>query len=458
MKNSFRASLLVVCSALSLLLTNCTDPLEVGADLLAEDRASVGFSDTLKLVARTEPADSVPAFSPGVGAISSFLFGRTENTYFGITECGLYFEPLLLRDLGGNPVEFITDPAAILDSVVLVLPIDSSGIYGTIAGEFGVEVFEVTEAMEPTEVDGALAFYSNVSYDVNPMPIASTTFRPDVGDSIFVKEQIDFTTLDTVDLKRPHVRIHLDDAFGERFLQQDTSVYTNDSTLLDFFKGIYVKPTGVSPGIMNFAMNRSWPGIYFYYRLNGDTLTYNLEAGSIGRRISQYNHSYETYVAGEFINDPLTNDSLMFLQGLQGLRIAFEIPGLQDFDNKVINKAELELTVEVPEDYNIFQFPVAEQIIVLRENSDGRLEAIGDVTVLPNDLDIYFGGQPEEEDGRRLYRFNISIHTQYVIDGSEPETLYLQILPRAGNASQVIFKGPGATTNPPLLKLSFTEL
>lgn len=458
MKNSLWASLLVVCSALSLMLTNCTDPLEVGADLLAEDRASVGFTDTLKLVARTELADSVPAFSPGVGAISTFLFGRTESPYFGITECGLYFEPLLLRDLGGNPVEFVTGPTATIDSVVLVLPVDSSGIYGSLSGEFGIEVYEVTELMEPTEVDGAFTFYSNVSYAVNPVPIASTTFRPNLRDSVFVKKQVDFTTLDTVDLVRPHVRIRLDDAFGERFIRQDTSVYASDSTLLDNFKGLYIKPTGVSPGIMNFAMNRSWPGVYFYYRQRGDTLTYNLEAGSIGRRISQYNHTYDTYIAGEYINNPLANDSLMFLQGLQGLRIAFEVPGFANLPDKVINKAELELTVEVPEDYNISQFPVAEQIIALRENSEGNLVAIGDVTVLPNDLDIYFGGQPVEEDGRRLYRFNLSIHTQYIIDGSEPQTLYLQILPRAGNASQVIFKGPGAVANPPLLKLSFTDL
>ena len=155
--------------------------------------------------------------------------------------------------------------------------------------------------------------------------------------------------MDTVDLNRPQVRIRLDDAWGQRFLEQDTSVYVSDSTLLDFFRGLYVKPTGVSPGMMTFDLNRSWPGVYFYYRLRGDTLVYNLEAGSIGRRISQYKHDYDTYIAGEFINNPLVNDSLMFLQGMQGLRIAFDVPGLQNFSNKVINKAELEVTVEIPE-------------------------------------------------------------------------------------------------------------
>lgn len=459
MKNSFRTGFLVILSALSLLLVHCTDPLEVGADLLDEDRASVGFTDTVKLVARTEIADSVRAFSPGVGAISQFLFGRFENPYFGITEAGIYMEPLLLRDLGGTPVDFITDVRMpFIDSVVLVLPIDSSGIYGSLVGEFGVEVFEVTESMEPIDVDGTASFFSNVEFDINPMPLASTTFRPNYRDSVFVKEQIDFSTLDTVDLSAPAVRIRLDDAFGQRFLDQDTTVYQNDSTLLEFFKGLYIKPTGFSPGLMNFVMNRSWPGIYFYFRSGLDTLTYNLEVGSIGRRISQYKHIYDGYVAGDFINDPVANDSLMFLQGLQGLRIAFEMPGLQDLPGKVINKAELELTVEVPENYDITRLFLPDQIAVFVENDEGLLSVIDDVSILPNDLELYFGGQPLEDDGMRSYRLNISIHTQYIINGSEPETLYLQMLPRAGNASQVIFKGPGAVENPPLLKLSFTDL
>ncbi|WP_020538104.1 DUF4270 family protein [Lewinella cohaerens] len=464
MKNSFWTKLLVVCCALSLVLTNCTDPLEVGANLLDEDRAKVGFTDTLKLKVRTEIADSVSAFSPGVGAISTFLFGRTENPYFGITEAGFYIEPLLSRDLGGNPIDFLStfNPnTVILDSVVLVLPLDSSGIYGDVNGQFGLEVYRVNEALDPVafDDDGNVSFFSNIFYDVDPMPLASAMFRPNYDDSIFVKKDISFSTLDTVDLKAPHVRVRLDEAFGQTFFQQDTTVFANDSTLLEFFKGLYVKPTGVSPGLLNFNVNRSWSGVYFYYRAGTDTLTYSLEAGSIGRRISTYTHDYEGYVAGDFIENPDTQDSLMFLQGMQGLEVAFEIPGLENFDQKVINKAELELTVAMPADYDLIFNPVSEQIVALKKTDEGELIVISDVSVLPNDLGVYFGGQPEEQSGGEvLYKLNMSIHTQYVIDGSEPQTIYLAVFPKAGNASQVIFKGPGAVVNPPVLKVSFTDL
>lgn len=464
MKNSFWTKLLVVCCALSFVLTNCTDPLEVGANLLDEDRAKVGFTDTLKLKVRTEIADSVSAFSPGVGAISTFLFGRTENPYFGITEAGFYIEPLLSRDLGGNPIDFLStfNPnTVILDSVVLVLPLDSSGIYGDVNGQFGLEVYRVNEALDPVEFDddGNVSFFSNIFYDVDPMPLASAMFRPNYDDSIFVKKDISFSTLDTVDLKAPHVRVRLDEAFGQTFFQQDTTVFANDSTLLEFFRGLYVKPTGISPGLLNFNVNRSWSGVYFYYRAGTDTLTYSLEAGSIGRRISTYAHDYEGYVAGDFVENPDTNDSLMFLQGMQGLEVAFEIPGLENFDQKVINKAELELTVAMPADYDLIFNPVPEQIVALKKTDEGEFIVISDVSVLPNDLGVYFGGQPEEQTGGEvLYKLNMSIHTQYVIDGSEPQTIYLAVFPKAGNASQVIFKGPGAVVNPPVLKVSFTDL
>lgn len=455
---------MVVCCALSFVLTNCTDPLEVGANLLDEDRAKVGFSDTLKLKARTEIADSVSAFSPGVGAISTFLFGRTENPYFGIAEAGFYIEPLLSRDLGGNPIDFLStfNPnTVILDSIVLVLPLDSSGIYGDVNGQFGLEVYRLNEALDPVEFDddGNVSFFSNVFYGVDPMPLASAMFRPNYDDSIFVKKEVSFSTLDTVDLKAPHVRVRLDEAFGQTFFQQDTTVFANDSTLLEFFKGLYVKPTGTSPGLLNFNVNRSWSGVYFYYRAGTDTLTYSLEAGSIGRRVSTYTHDYDGYVAGDFVENPDTNDSLMFLQGMQGLEVAFEVPGFENFDQKVINKAELELTVAMPADYDLIFNPVPEQIVALKKTTEGEFIVISDVSVLPNDLGVYFGGQPEEQtDGEVLYKLNMSIHTQYVIDGSEPQTIYLAVLPKAGNASQVIFKGPGAVVNPPVLKVSFTDL
>jgi hypothetical protein len=247
--------------------------------------------------------------------------------------------------------------------------------------------------------------------------------------------------------------------FGQQFLNQDSSIFQNDSTLLSFFRGLYLKPTGTTNGLMNLAINKAWTGIYFYFRDGQDTLSYNLATGIVGRRISAYRHDYTGSLAGEFIENASDQDSLVFLQGLQGLITRLEIPNIGDFAGKVINKAELELHVAVFPDYDFDFYPPVSQIIALKRNDSGNLVAISDVSVVPNDLSFYFGGQPEElSAGKYSYTINLSIQTQYLIDGSEPETIYLAVFPRPGNANRVILKGPGAAENPAILKVSFTDL
>lgn len=459
MKTNLGANFLAIL-LIALLSHSCTDPLNVGSELLEEDRARVGFSDTLQLVMQTEVGDPVSAFFPGINSINTFLFGKTEDAYFGTTSGEIYMEALLSRDLGGNFIPFAISPTAILDSVVLVLPIDSTGISGRVDGTFEMEVYEVTEAIDvPEDDNGNIIFYSDVTFETNPVPLATTSFIPDYNDSIFVSRSIDAVNLDTVDLRAPHLRVRLDDMFGQQFLQQDTTLYQDDSTFLTFFRGLHLKPTGTTEGLMNLAINKAWSGVYFYFRDGQDTLSYNLATGIVGRRISAYRHDYTGALAGEFIENPTDSDSLVFLQGLQGLVTSLTIPNIDSFDGKVINKAELEMSVAVLPGYDFDLYPPVDQIIALKRNDDGVLVAISDVSIVPNDLTFYFGGQPEElSTGEYLYTFNLSIQTQYIIDGSEPETIYLAVFPRPGNANRVILKGPGAAENPAILKVSFTDL
>lgn len=459
MKKNFRAIGVAACLGLSLLVTSCIDPLDVGSDLLSEDRASVGFSDTLKINARTERADSVQAFSPRApSGLSTYLFGRQVDAQFGVTQAALYIQPLMPRDLSGQFLRLITNPAFVLDSVVLVLPLDSAGIYGRLDGNFGIEVYEVTEYIPPFQSGEMVSFYSSRTYATLPTPVGSATFRPNYQDSVFVRLERDLN-LDTVELRRPHVRIPLDNAFGQRFLVQDSSVYVNDSTLLDFFKGLYLKPTGASTGLLNFALNRSWAGVYFYYRNGTDTLSYNLEMGGLGRRISQYTHDYTGSLVGTYLDNPTNSDSLLFVQGMQGLLTAFDIPDLSAYAGRIINSAEIDFYVAELPGSDLTFFPPISQIIALRRNSGGELVVIDDVGVNPSNLSTFFGGQPQKQaDDTYKYTFNISLHAQRLIAGTVSETIYLAAFPREGNARRVILKGPSATVKPPVLRVTFTDI
>lgn len=461
MKNIFPVALLAFCTAFLLFVSSCTDPLDVGTELLTEDRAAVGFTDTLKIQARTTIADSVRVYSSDRIVMNDFLFGNTSDPYFGETKAGIYMQPLLSRntDAGGNFIEFKISDQSIIDSIILILPLDSSAIIGDIAGLFGIDVFEVIEPISVEENDdGEEAYFSNISFDTNPTPLASTTFVPSF-DSVFVKDVINTISDDTIKLIRPHVRIALDPALGQRLLDMDTLTFEKDSSFLEAFKGLYLEPTGTSAGLLDFRLNNVWAGMYIYYRDQNDTLSYSFELGFAGKRISQYTHTYTGSVVGDFLDDNEQGDSLLFMQGMQGLLIEFEIPGLATFQNKVINKAELEFTVATFEDYDLDAYPPIKQIIALKRNDEGQLVTISDVSLFSNELSFYFKGQPvKQDDGSTTYTLNLSVHSQFLLDGTEPETIYLAISPRVGNANRVILKGAGSETTPAVLKVSFTDI
>lgn len=461
MKKIFQASVLAICSVCLLFVSACTDPLDVGTELLSGDQASVGFTDTIKIQAKTIKGDSVRAFAPTATPLHNYLFGRYQDEFFGVAEAAVYLEPLLLRDAGGQFVEFKQREGAIIDSIVLVLPLDSSAVFGQVNTSFGIDVWELDEKID-NELDdnGILAFYSNSSFDTKPTPLASTSITPNF-DSVFVKNVINSINSNVLTvLKRPHLRVPLDPAIGQAFLDQDSTVYKNDSTFQEYFKGLYMQPNADSEGLLDFSLSiNNWAGIYVYYQQGGDTLSYNFELGTIGKRINQYKHDYTASMVGDFLDDTTKGDSLLFLQGMEGLLVELSIPELSNLAGKVINKAELEFTVAVPDDYDLDTYPAVGQIIALTKDDKGVLTFLEDVAVLSNDLDAYFGGHDvEAEDGSITYNMNLSLHLQGLLEGTEPDEIYLAIVPRPGNANRVILKGAASSEQPAILKISYTDL
>ncbi|MEZ4985005.1 MAG: hypothetical protein R2795_08220 [Saprospiraceae bacterium] len=150
-------------------------------------------------------------------------------------------------------------------------------------------------------------------------------------------------------------------------------------------------------------------------------------------------------------------DSLLFIQGMEGLQTAITIPGLADYAGRVVNKAELELHVAALPEEDLSYFPPLAQIIAMYKNDEGQLVTIQDVSI-STALNFYFGGQPRvQEDGSYVYKINLSLHLQDVIDGKVDPVIYLVPFPRAGNAQRVILKGYGATDRPPVLNVNFTD-
>lgn len=430
-----------------LLFSACTDPTYVGADLLDDDRASIDFTDTVTLNMTTIRADSVIVYQPAVIS-TNLLFGDFADPIFGRSIASAYVLPRLRRDGAG----LIVKPnfaGAIVDSVVLVLPYDSSSFYGNVYQPFGMDVLEIAEDIVRTDT-----FYSNITFATQSMPIGQKTFVPSL-DSNFVTKLVMESAGDTA-IIAPHLRVRLSDDYGAR-LVADTSIFKNDTTFLAVFKGLYLNPSQQTTAMLNFNSQKIWAGVYVYYHQDNSAKEYLFP---IYNYISNYNHERSGAPVAPFINSYDLGDSLVFVQGMEGLLTKMDIPDLRVLGGEVINHAELEVTVaQLPGD-DLTLYPPSEQLVVLRRDSDGRYTLIRDIAdqFFRGDLS-FFGGEVEElASGDLRYRMNITLEMQDVLDGGGASSLYLAVLPRAGNPSRVVLRGPRAGVSPAKLKIAFTRL
>ena len=448
----------LLLAIVALTFSNCTDPIDIGGELLTEDQASVGFTDTLTLQAHTFKGDSISVFSFNASTLSRYYLGSVDDPFFGTLETSLYLQPLLLRNsFTGLITDFMPSTFATIDSIVLVLPLDSSGVYGDVSGNFDLEVYELDEGI--TYLDTEKIYYSNTNLATQATPLGTFSGVPNF-DTTYVTDLIIESSTDTATYGR-QLRIPLANSLGDYFLSQDTSVYQNDSLFLEKFKGLYIKPSGLTNGLLDINFDRAWAGIYLYVDDRGETLNYALPVNALSAHINRYEHDFSTGAVQEFIGNQEKGDSLLFLQGMEGLLVELSLPSLDALQNKIINKAELEMTVASLDGYDLEANPPVDQIFAYYRNDDGGLTVIEDVAtgVDLGAVDLSFGGYPEEnESGTYTYRMNISIHLQYMLSGALPDKIILAVFPRAANAGRLILNGPGAGQSPVRLKVAYTDL
>jgi hypothetical protein len=415
-------------------ISSCQDPISLGADLLDEDRASVGFTDTLQVRARTVMGDPVRTYAPQlINQLRSYLFGDFADPVFGRSRSAIYAQV--------RPERFRPDFSdSVLDSIVLVLPYDTNGLYGVLAGTtFGMEVLPLAESMNRGE-----EYFSDRAFATDPSPLAQVDFTPSF-DSISVIEYISATVRDTI--RFPHLRVHLDPQFGRELLNLDSAVWESDTTWLDYFPGIHLRPTVETPGLISFALNEQTyrGGIYLYYT-QGDTVQrqFQLEIDEFSTRMTNYQHGYEGAVPAPMIGDYAAGDTMLFAQGMAGLNTEIEILGTEELGTVIVNKAELEINLHELSRGDE-HYPPAERLMLFTREEDGRLRVIDDVLIAasaPSGVRGAFGGVLDEESG--AYTMNISAYFQELIINEASPTLILAVFPRTGTTELILQETPKA--------------
>lgn len=434
----FRLSLPVFFAlfAASLLFHACAEPDEIGLDLINTEVA-VKSTDTLSIISFTVLEEELPTYSARynmLGIASDPVFGKTKAAFY--TETRL---PSVNFSFGENPV---------LDSVVLVLTYHKS--FGDLNVNHTLKVFELAENIPADSLVNA-----NLSLQVKDLPLLSKTFKPAPKDSVLI---------DSVNYA-PHLRLRLDEAFGQRFFEESggASFATNDA-FLNFFKGFYItiEDEGQSGALMAFDLLHFLSGLKIYYHKAGEEKPQNttFPINSFCRRFNQFNN-FDLAFASQAVKDQVLNNQTqlgqqnVYLKTMGNFAGKLQIPHLAQLSQNVpgsyaINSAKL----IIPVDTLIFNDTdhLASSLLLFYLDKDGEFQTLADARIGQS-----YGGRLDTK--KFEYQFNITQHLQQILNGSVPNNgLYLRITNSLEVAEQVVLAGPQNPDRQLKLLINYTIL
>ncbi len=445
------------------IIFSCTESTPIGAELLEEDQANLEFSDAIPLTVKTVEGAPIPSYSPFVTfQLPNYLFGEIDDPDFGKSNASIYSQ------ISKSFVPPFLEGTFMVDSIILSIDYDSLNFAGSFSEPLNVEVYRLQESLSNTA-----DYTSNQTFVTEDNLIGEAIIRPSFLDSVAIGNYVFGTDSIATTIEPAHIRIPLKIELGQELL--DSVFYTSDTAFVNLFRGIHIRPATSNGGVASFNFNSPISRITLYYRsVQRDILYEYRYPFTVGNaRNSLLVHETE----GAAINDAINNENsdFLYMQSMAGSNIEINFPDISGFEDAIVNRAELELTV-ANIGTNANRFPLVQQIVA-SSLRDGEIEVVDDVlsailSTNPIDTDV-FGGIPVREtiDGVTLtkYRINLSSYFQTLLEGrSDPTILltggatqnafYLSITPKGSRGNTVIFYGPNHPTFAPKLNLIYTGL
>lgn len=408
-------------------LSGCKDPDNVGINVLPEgDLTGIGMIDTVSMVVSTVREDSIPA-----DANTLNLLGAYTDNVFGYSNASFYSQVLLKTpnaSFGTNPI---------CDSIVLTL--DYAGYYGDTSIN-STHVFTVYELSESINVDSS--YYSNRTFTTSTLWGTVTTTEILPTDSLVISG----TTVS------PHLRLKLDSVLGEKFLNADPSSYFDNTSFLNFFKGIYVRET-VTTGngcILYFSLTEVMSKLTLYYNSSsGSSLSYEFLLNGDGR-VNHFEHDYSLASFGNVF--PVDGSTSSYIQSMAGVKTKIEFPYLDKLiqqGNIAINNAQL---IIKGDNTDAGLYPLHSKLGLTGRDSLGKSYFLPDNIDSPDD----FGGDLTSQNS---YTFNITRYLQQVLSGSRKDYgLFLVASGSSVNANRTIIGGSAHPSLKMKLQLTYTKI
>ncbi|MFN3939667.1 MAG: DUF4270 domain-containing protein [Chitinophagales bacterium] len=450
-QNRWVIGLLLVLAVLS---QTCRKPTMLGDYLIPPyDKLNSERQDTFTIITTILPDDSaITSFNV------SYVLGSVNNTDFGKASAHIYAQVNLPTS------NLYLGPNAFIDSVVLIL--NYAGLYGDSTASHTVNVYKMLDRFNTT-----IPYYSDTRFHHLPVTIGKkSNFIPKPNDSTVVYGK----------KAAPALRIKLNEGFvAELNNPTDTTKFLNDTLFTDFLKGLYIEAdttAGFKNSMMFVNLYSSLSGMALYYH-NDDADSLSILFPFAGPKVNRFTHNYTGAKAAESLNNPnfITGDSVLYVQGLTGLKAFIQIPYLENLEGVAINKAEIIFKVARAID-SVFPPPddlmfitsdsLKKNQFIYRDFATETFISVVDQDYLFTGVTYDYGGELDtlinsSGEAEPVYKFNLTRHFQKVIQGDLPNNGFMLIVyPGYRIPNSVILGGSGNNNEnlKPYLSITYTNV
>jgi hypothetical protein len=390
------------------LLFSCKEETSnVGIDLLDSEMGANAKTLTLNQFS----VKSIAMDSVVTSSLDGVLLGAQNDPIFGKTVAESVLQPVLVSS--GYIFE-----GATLDSIVLVLPflrdqttLDNMGgtvpigyslFYGDLSSNMNMDVYTIDKVL-----DNQKLYYNNTEI---PLENKVGSFNGSIDWNRGVTNL--FNGVETNE--PPQIRIRLDDAFGQSFIDQGSSTYSSQSAFQEFIKGLCIVPKvddlNLGDGafvVLQTASN--FARLELYYQQNTpQRAVFRFPSNSV--TFSRFNVEESNNVINQWNAPENEHFDQVYLQYMSS-RVKLNIPSLQDFIDTVgdvmIHEAKLKLKVLENSQSDFFQPPLRLNITKRDEVSGKEFDVLDRFT-----RNTSLGGFYN----RGSYEFYINRELQYYVN------------------------------------------
>lgn len=440
------------------LIIGCSTPEVIGVQLLDDNSIDINFSDIIHPQVATVKDDSIVVFgSDGLNITNfrRFMLGELNDANFGSARSDIYLTSGIMST---SLPDFAN---CTVDSLVMVLPLDTLSRFGDTMAMHDISVYRLLEfpSSSPIISERKDTIYSFDSFDHDMVPLGNVSLVPSYIDSVDVYSP----ALDEVIRSKPQIRIRLDQMLAEEIL--DTTFVESDSSYQANIRGFALKSNPSSSSLigLNFESftSTSTNAVLAMYYTQGDTaqLIHNFGLGTF--KASNFIHDY-TGSQLKLALDGATD--YCYAQGMAGVNTTVDLSEVMTLQGKGINYAELEFTV-LPEMTNADEFVVIpNEIVALYTNDSGTQVLVEDAVLgtTQSDFESTFNGSFEEieENGVKkiVYRMIITNHIINLLNQeiSNP-VIELIVRSKVETPRRAILIGNSGDSNEIKLKLVITD-